>query len=113
MDYRKLSTEQLLMMGILHAPMPRTRDPDEFYGVAVDQYKWSETKLREGLNAGGLDAAMFYGCWRIWETDIGYSGQLLQYHKETDHFEDKDYQFALSKALEWADGCAARSEEMS
>lgn len=105
MDHTRLDTAGVLAAGILNIPAPKTSRPDGFKGEHVEEFGWSEETLRDGLEKGGLDASMYYGCWAIWKTEKGYSGELLQYRNITDSFTDKDQDFALEKSQEWASGC--------
>jgi len=105
MDERRFDTGQLLDMGILNLPLPQTRRKNSAGLIEVDQDEYTEESLRGGLEAVGLCASQYYGCWRIWKTDTGYSGELLQYRVVTEEFTDKDIEFALEKAEEWVAGC--------
>lgn len=105
MDCRRLDTAGVLASGILNIPAPKTSRPDGFKGESVEEFEWTEETLRAGLEKGGLDASMYYGCWNIWKTENGYSGELLQYRNITDSFTDQSVEYALEKAQEWASGC--------
>jgi len=104
-DDRRLNSGQVLAAGILGIAPPKTRCPDPGALVGVDEEDLREETLLAGLNAGGLDAPMYYGCWRIWKTATGFSGELMQYRAMTDQFADAAIEFALQKAQEWGAAC--------
>lgn len=105
MDNRRFNTTQLLTLGILDLPTPKQEVPSKAKLQHVDEDDIQEDTLRKGLLIGGLSASMYYGCWSIWGTDNGYSGELLQYRSVTDKFKNESLKIALEKALEWAQGC--------
>lgn len=105
MNEIKWNTEQCLLNGVLDRPKPKSSVPENFKGEEVKEYKWDEESLQKGLLKGGLTALMYYGCWDIWKTQNGFSGELMQYRKVTDTFHDQNLKFALKKAEEWAMGC--------
>jgi hypothetical protein len=105
MDYMRLDTSGVLSDGILNRPVPKTSCPEGFSGERVDEYEWSEESLLDWLEKSGLEASMYYGCWNIWKTEKGYSGELRQYRTITEAFTDQDTAYALDKAQEWASGC--------
>ena len=104
MDNTRLNTMGCLNAGILDRPAPDTACPKNFDRQRVN-YEWTEESLWSGLEKGGLSATMCYGCWKIWKTEKGYSGELLQYRKITDSFSDDTIEYAFKKAQEWAIGC--------
>lgn len=105
MDNRRLNTGQVLNTGILDINAPESKCPENAKKTSVEEFEWSEDTLLEGLKGGGLTGCIYYGCWDIWKTDKGFSGELMQYRSCTDEFKDKDINFALEKAQEWASGC--------
>lgn len=105
MDNRKLNTRQIIDAGILGIKAPDRRCPADAKLQRVGEDEISENILRAGLEAGGLTASMYYGCWDIWRTESGFSGELLQYRSVTDQFTDAPIEQALEKAVEWAAGC--------
>lgn len=105
MDNRKLNTRQIIDAGILGLPAPERRCPADAKLQRVGEDEISENILRAGLEGGGLTASMYYGCWDIWRTESGFSGELLQYRSVTDQFTDAPIEQALEKAAEWAAGC--------
>jgi len=107
MDTRKLDTGQVLAAGVLNITAPESSVPEGFEGWSVEEFGWSDENLRSGLEQGGLTASMYYGCWDIWEIGDRFDGQLLQYRSVTDSFSGEDIDFALEKAIEWAEGCQA------
>lgn len=92
-------------MGILDLPVPTSGCPKGAVLASVDEEDLSEETLRQGLEAGGLAAAMYYGCWKVWKTDAGFSGELMQYRSVTDDFEDLPLDEALERASEWGYAC--------
>jgi len=104
-DNRRFDTGQVLEAGILLITPPRTKCPDASKLVDVDEEDLSEKTLRAGLEQGGLEAPMYYGCWRIWKTDSEFSGELMQYRAMTEHFADLPIDEALEKAMEWGAAC--------
>ena len=105
MDNRRWNTGQVLKGGILNKEPPQSKLPDGAKLESVDELDTTEATLRKGLESGGLRASMYYGCWKIWRTERGYSGELLQYRSVTDEFSDVTLADALEKASEWASGC--------
>lgn len=100
-DNTKWDSGQVIMNGVLDRPMPRSSRPVDSVLASVDEDDAGEEKLRKGLEAGGLSASMYYGCWAIWKTTEGFSGELMQYRNCTDSFRDQPMEVALEKAEEW------------
>lgn len=105
MDNRRLDTAGVLASGILGIDAPKSKCPDSAALTDVYDCEWTVDELRTGLQAGGLSGAMYYGCWTIWKTEAGYSGELFQYRAVTDSFVDASLDAALEKAEEWAENC--------
>jgi hypothetical protein len=103
MDHTKLDSGQVLAAGILNRSMPTSHCPDDAQLQDVDEDH--PEAFRSGLEAGGLKASMYYGCWSIWKTDQGYSGELFQYRSCTEAFANQSIEHALEKAHEWYEGC--------
>jgi hypothetical protein len=105
MDERRLSTADVLASGILNKPAPRTGRPQNVEFASVYEDEWTRQSLEDGLQAGGVEGAFYYGCWAGWKTESGYSGELLQYRSVTDSFENVDLDEAVSKLGLWAVRC--------
>lgn len=105
MDNRRWNTQQILDGGILGITPPKSRRPADATLQNVDEEDLSDGTLRAGLEAGGLRASMYYGCWSIWRTDAGFSGALMQYRAVTDEFSDVPLERALERAFEWGAAC--------
>jgi hypothetical protein len=108
MDNRRLNTQQALTSGILEKPAPESKLPKNYKKEElhhVSEHAWSEEELRDGLEKGGLDATMYYGCWRIWKVKDKFCGELMQYRMCTASFKNEDIDFALQQAVEWAEAC--------
>ena len=105
MDNRRWDTSMILAGGILGIAPPKSACPPDAALTDVDEDDLSRGTLRAGLEAGGLDASMYYGVWKIWRTAAGFSGELMQYRSVTDSFTDQPIDKALEKAEEWAGGC--------
>lgn len=105
MDDRRFNTGQLLDMGILDMPKPTSKCPDRAALAEIEQEDYTEESLRAGLESGGIAASQYYGVWKIWKTESGFSGELLQYRAVTDEFTDISLDDALDKAEEWLEGC--------
>ena len=103
MDNRRWNTQQILGGGILDKPIPETSQPEGL--KLLDDEKYSEDGVRSDLESGGLTAAQYYGCWSIWQTPSGYSGELIQYRSVTDRISDAPIDEAIEKAMEWASSC--------
>lgn len=104
MKHTKLNSIESLVL-VLNNTIPQVSCPKDFNGDMVEEFNWTKKSLKTGLENGGLSAHMNYGCWDIWKTENGYSGELLQYRDVTDKFTDKSIKYALAKAQEWASGC--------
>lgn len=100
MDNRKPDS-----MGALGITPPASKVPEGFNGHIVEEQEWNEEGLQNNLESGGLTAIMYYGCWDIWPTEKGFSGELMQYRAVTDEFEDEPLDVALGKAVHWATNC--------
>lgn len=105
MDNRRWNTGQVIAGGILNIKPPASDRPSGVDLALVEEGEWSEESLRTGLENGGLNASMYYGCWSIWKTENGYSGELMQYRAVTGKFQGYSLEDALEKAEEWASGC--------
>lgn len=106
MDGRRFDTGQVLAMGILNKQAPQSNLPVGATLQDVDEDDLSLDTLQRGLISGGLEAAMYYGAWRIWKTsDTTYAGELMQYRSVTDTFADLNIDDALEKAVYWAAIC--------
>lgn len=104
-DNRRWNTQQIIDGGILSRPMPESKRPGDAKLVSVDDDDLSPETLKRGLEAGGLRAYQYYGCWEIWKTKNGYSGELFQYRAVTDSFDDVSIDDAVQKAETWASNC--------
>lgn len=104
-DDTRWNTAQVLANGVLDRPSPRSGCPDDAVLADVDEGDTAPEKLREGLEAGGLTASMYYGCWKIWKTAGGFSGELMQYRNCTDSFQDGPLEEAIERAESWASTC--------
>lgn len=104
-DSTRWNTEQVLNAGVLNRPSPTSRKPKDAVLAEVDEDDLSEATLLAGFAAGGLNASMYYGCWRVWKTPVGFSGELMQYRTCTDAFDDLPLAEAFAKAREWAAAC--------
>lgn len=105
MDKRRWNTGQVLASGILGLPAPKSAKPRGTKLVEVDEEDLSPETLRAGLLQGGLTASMYYGCWHIWKTAAGFSGELFQYHQITERFADLPLEEAVEQAAEWGSAC--------
>lgn len=105
MDERKFDTGQLLDMGILSMPNPVSKCPDRSKLIEIEQEESTEESLRAGLEAGGIRSCQYYGVWKIWKAEQGFSGELMQYRVVTEEFTDQSIEFALEKAEDWVMGC--------
>jgi hypothetical protein len=92
-------------MGILNMPKPVSKCPDRDKLTGIDQEDWTEEAMKTGLETGGICASQYYGVWKIWKTERGFSGELMQYRAVTDEFTDQPIETALEKAEEWIEGC--------
>jgi hypothetical protein len=91
--------------GILGLPIPETKAPPIEY-EKIDDFDHSLEDIAEALKStNGIEASQYYGCWRIWKTEKGFSGELLQYRSVTDEFEGLSFEEALDKAEEWFRDC--------
>lgn len=86
MDIRRLSTIQCIEDGIGDLPKPKTSDPKISRWDLVRDNTCDREFLRAGLEKGGLKASMYCGIWKIWKTEKGFSGELLQYRVITESF---------------------------
>lgn len=103
-DNRKLSTADVLMSGILDREATyKTRCPNVELLARVAEDEAND--LRDKLWSGGIEAPMYYGCWRIWRHDGKYDGELMQYRVLTDHFENASLDKALCYAEKWYAVC--------
>jgi hypothetical protein len=102
-DKTKWDTGQAFMAGVLGREAPRTQCP--YLPKALHRVDEDEPidAIRPNLEAGpGVDAPMYYGCWRIWKQADGlYAGELMQYRNMTDKFVDATLDDAMAKASEW------------
>ena len=101
---RRLNTMQARASGILGIKPPKSKAPEniEFteVGDSIDR-----DELENAIKSGGICANAYYGCWKIWGSADGYSGELFQYRAITDQFKNQPFDFASAKAIEWAIGC--------
>lgn len=97
-DNTRWDTGQALANGVLDRRMPESKCPADAKLESVDEEGFSEEKARAGLEAGGLTASMYYGCWSIWKTDVGFSGELMQYRNVTDRLQNATLDEAVEKA---------------
>ena len=100
-DHTKWDTGQVLAHGVLNRPIPKSSLPADAKLTSVQEEDFNEKKARDGLLAGGLHAAMYYGCWSIWKDGDRYSGELMQYRNVTDRLEQASLDEAVEKAEEW------------
>lgn len=100
-DETKWNTAQVLAGGVLNRPAPKSERPADAKLMDVDEDNSSEESLRAGLEAGGLAASMYYGCWSIWKTDAGFCGELMQYRNVTDRLQSATLDEAVEKAEDW------------
>lgn len=106
MDNRRMNTEQVLFSGGFGLIPPPSKVPPNFVGQIVEEWEWTQDQLRAGLESGGLDAYMYYGCWHIWRTEENrYSGQLMQYRLVTEEFHGLSLEDALAEAIDWGTAC--------
>lgn len=104
MDYRRLTTGDLVDMGITEMPVPPSPVPDDA-DLELVPYEWTSEGLLEGLRGGGIYARMYHGAFAIWPTAAGFSGHLVQYRAVTGSFAGADLEAAHRTAVEWATGC--------
>lgn len=105
MDNRKWNTERIYEEGILNLPIPDTSHPDINY-AEINDYDHGIGDIEEILEKeGAITASQYYGCWYVWKTEKGYSGELLQYRAVTESFTDIPYGEALDKVEEWFEAC--------
>lgn len=100
-DNTKWDTFQVIANGVLERPPPRSSCPEGVSLVDAEEGSVDRDAHRKGLEAGGLSGSMYYGCWTIWKTDAGFSGELMQYRNCTGHFENVPLETALDYAEEW------------
>jgi len=103
----RLSTAEVLMFGVLDKPAVRGCRPKDFEGIEIDEDEWTEDALLNGLKEGGLSTSMYYGCWDIWKTEQGFSGELFQCREISESFIDKDADYAFEKAKGWTRDCSS------
>jgi hypothetical protein len=89
----------------LNLPNPKRAQPEGLELAYVDQHDISEATFSAMLQSGGMTALQYYGCWSIWRTENGFSGELLQYRQITESFTDAPLPTALETALYWASEC--------
>jgi hypothetical protein len=104
-DDTKWDSGEVLAHGVLRRPGLRSKCPADAKLTNVDEEKTDAETLRAGLSAGGLNASMYYGLWRIWKADTGYDGELMQYRNLTDTLQGATIEQAIEKAQEWAEAC--------
>lgn len=105
MDNRKLDTGAVLALGIIDAPALPDPVPPDATLVSVSEDNCTEPELRDALESGGIRASMYYGCFQIWRTESGFSGELHQYRAVTGRFDNEPLEIALQTAVERAGGC--------
>lgn len=94
MDYRRLSTADVLTSGILKVPEPKTdipKDREEVSYSEVEPERWADV-----IESGKLlQCCEYYGIAYAWKESVTYRGILLQYRTVT---EDKEFDSAESLA---------------
>jgi hypothetical protein len=104
-DRNRWSTADCLANGVLDRAAPPDACPKDANLASVNEDDLSEATLRRGLESGGLDALMYYGCWQIWKSGDAFDGELLQYRSVADQFRGLSIDDALDKAMEWGGAC--------
>jgi hypothetical protein len=88
MDRRRLSTADVLAMGIIEQPPPKTDIPQGRNRIQYDIYEpMSAAQLIKLLEdeANCIDCSEYYGIPHIWKEGEGsYRGVLLQYRNVTE-----------------------------
>jgi hypothetical protein len=89
MDNRRLSTSDILAMGIINQPTPVTDIPDDRDRVDGQGEDWAyigNEAVIAALDAGKLvSASNYYGIPNVWKVAEGeYRGALLQYRNVTE-----------------------------
>lgn len=104
MDYRRLSTLDLLNTGILNKPMPETDIPEdrERFEDCEDPDTWgyigNDAVLAAVEDGKVVSAPNYYGIPYLWKDDDGrYQCRLLQYRNVTEAYE---FKFA-ENAVHW------------
>jgi len=105
MDHKRLSTGDILDFGILERTPPKSMCPVDAVLAEVDESQFDDDSLRAGLIAGGLEASMYYGVWKIWKDGDGFSGELMQYRVVTETLAKVSLADAVEHAYEWATNC--------
>lgn len=108
MDTRRLSTGDVLALGIIDKPMPKTDIPTDREEVSLDiEYppgpEWvgtgrmSPDKVAEAVESGAVVHSEYYGIPHLWKDGDRYRGALLQYRAVT---ESPEFD-TLGAAVEW------------
>ena len=101
---RKLSTADILASNILNISPPDTKHPEINY-IDYDELEYDSDKIHECLKINGVEGCMYYGVWKVWPDEKGFSGELLQYRSITDEFTGVSIDVAVEKCIEWAGVC--------
>jgi hypothetical protein len=99
MDQRRLSTSDVLAMGITNMPAPETDIPEDRDEVQYDVYEPITPKaMKDALEEGRvIYCPEYYGIPNIWKEGDIYRGTLLQYRSVT---ESPDFESA-DDAIVW------------
>jgi hypothetical protein len=98
MDTRRLSTGDILSMGIINKDAPKTDVPEDRERIGFDIYDGAENDVREALERGDVvDCSEYYGIPIVWKDGEIYRGTLLQYRAVIEAPEFSD----LDSAVEW------------
>lgn len=104
MDERKLTTEDVLTMGIVNMPAPVTDIPEDRENFRYENYGTKTTtddEFRAALLRGAVVACPeYYGIPVVWKTNTGeFRCLLLQYRNVT---EDKTFGAdEVERAMNW------------
>lgn len=115
-DNRKMDTAQAIAFGILNIKPPKSDAPDD---DSIKYFKAEYCDVPEGFDGEdrddnfkialernmGIKGCMYYGVWRIWPTEKGFSGELIQYRSITDNIKDVSLDDAVNQATEWYRDC--------